>query len=76
MAAMVEMPTMGINGSLKITLLTRLALYIRQEDGITVLAAVLCLCAATVNLARPATSLKSTMSTKLMSTVTLKAKRT
>lgn len=76
MVAMVEMLTMVTNGLQKTTLQMRLALFTRLEDGIMVLAAVLCLSAETVNLVKLVISQRSTTSTKSMNMVMLKVKKT
>ena len=70
MDAMAVMHTMLTNGFMKITSLTRLVLFIKQEVGIMELVAVLCLSAEIANQEKLVTSLINTMFIELMNMVT------
>jgi hypothetical protein len=72
---MVALLTQATSGFLRTTLLMRLAQFIKEEAGPTVLNAVLCLTAVIVKLAKPVLSLMSITSIRLKSTVMLAVKK-
>jgi len=69
LVVMVALLTQATSGFMRTTLLMRLAQFIKEEAGPTVLNAVLCLTAVIVKLAKPVSSLMSIISTRLKSTV-------
>ena len=66
---------MGISGSTKTILQMKLALFIKQEVGITELVVVLCHSAEIVNQEKLVTSLINTMFIELMNMVTFLVKK-
>jgi len=66
---MVALLTQATNGFMRTTLLMRLAQFIKEEAGPTVLNAVLCHTAVIVKLAKLVSFLMSIISTRLKSTV-------